>query len=70
MPDSIRIIKQDEEITVGERGELRTLVRVSFKVDDDGPFLERFPRETFSATAARARLDEFARELRALRGLL
>lgn len=68
MDEQVRIVRQDEDIEFAEGGTLIKHVRIQFKVGTDGPFTRRFPQEGFSAIAARLALEEFARELRALRG--
>lgn len=67
MEQTIRIVKQDTETTFNDAGQAVESIRVTFKVDNDGPFVKRFPREGFSGVAARAELETFAREIRALR---
>jgi len=67
MPEGIRIIKQDTETTFNERSQPVESIRVVFNVDDDGPFVKRFPKDGFSGVTAKIELETFAREIRALR---
>mgnify|MGYP001617187512 FL=1 len=67
MADDIKIIKQDEELLFGDNGKLVEQVRVSFKVGDDGPFLQRFPKAGYSAGTVKMALEAFAHELRQVR---
>lgn len=68
MADDVRVLKQDEELTVDDQGRLKEQIRIAFKVGDDGPFLLRFDKAGFSALAARGAVETFAAELRAMRG--
>lgn len=67
MPDGIRIIKQETDFDYDEQSRPVEVVRVTFKIDADGPFTKKFPREGFTAIAARAALEAFAAEIRSLR---
>lgn len=63
----ISITKTDTETTFNERNEPVEQIRVAFKVDDDGPFYRRFPKDGFTGAVAKLALEDFARELRALK---
>jgi hypothetical protein len=67
MPSDITIVKQDEEVKFDDAGKIVEQVRISFKVGNDGPFIRRFPKDTFNAVDARNQLEAFARELRQMR---
>lgn len=64
----IEIVRQDTETTFNGRGEPVEKIRVQFTVDGDGPFFARFDRDGFTGAAAKVSLEDFARELRALKG--
>lgn len=66
--NGIAIVKTDTETTFNERNEPVEQIRIAFKVDDDGPFYKRFPKDGFTGSAAKIELETFARELRALKG--
>lgn len=61
------IIRVTEEPFLTDAGKPDAHVRVEFKVGDDGPFFERFPKADFNQIAADARLSAFARDIKALR---
>ncbi len=67
MASDITIVRQDEETKFGDDGKIVEQIRITFKVGSDGPFVRRFDKDTFTATAARLKLEEFARELRQMR---
>lgn len=68
MGNGILVTKTDTETTFNDRNEPVENIRVAFKVDDDGPFYKRFPKDGFNGSAAMIELETFARELRALKG--
>jgi hypothetical protein len=64
----IVITKQETFTTINPQGKPYEQIRVTFTVDDDGPFYQLFPLEGFTGFAARQALETFAREVRTLRG--
>lgn len=62
------IVRMIEETGLDDQQRPVPVVRVEFRVGDDGPFIERVPKGVFSATAVRARLGAFAQQLAELRG--
>lgn len=40
------------------------VIRVTFRVDNHGPFVERFQKADYSALKRDAKLNDFAREVR------
>ena len=60
----IRRIMEDSRLEAG--GQIVRLIRVEYMIGEHGPFTQWFPREGFSAPAARLALDDFARELGSL----
>lgn len=67
MASDLTIVRQDEETRFGDDGKIVEQIRITFKVGPDGPFVRRFEKDTFNATTARLKLEEFARELRQMR---
>ncbi len=63
----ITVVKQESLTRVDERGKPYDEIRVTFTVDDDGPFYKTFPKDTFAGAMAKLELEAFAREVRALR---
>lgn len=69
MADDVRVIRQTTETFFDpDTGKPTEQIRVEFKVGDNGPFYRRFPVETFNGLAVRQALDDFARELRTVKG--
>jgi hypothetical protein len=66
--DEIAITKVQEETNFDANGQPKAQVRVSFRIGTDGPFSKVYDRATFNASTARREIDDFARELRTLRG--
>lgn len=60
---AVKITRMNEEAGLTAEKRVTRLIRVEFMVGDQGPFIEHFPREGFDANRARAKLEEFAREL-------
>ena len=67
MPDDVVIDKITEETTLLPDGTAPQKVRVTFRVGKDGPFSKVYDRATFNPREARSEIDNFARELQALR---
>ncbi len=64
MSSDIRVTKQFEDAVFTLEGKRVTHIRVEFYVGDHGPFVERIPKEEFSAAERDRRLEAFAREVR------
>jgi hypothetical protein len=64
----IVITNQETFTRIDPRGRPYDEIRVSFTVDDFGPFYQHFPAVGFTAFAARQALETFAREVRTLHG--
>lgn len=62
--DDVRIISQREDARFTDDGKTVWFILVRFMVGEDGPFSERFPKETFTARDRDERLMTVARELR------
>jgi hypothetical protein len=63
-PD-VKIIKQAEDGRYNLDGERTAYIRVEFYVGKHGPFVERFPKDSYTAAVRDQRLTDFAREVRA-----
>lgn len=68
MADDVKVLKIDEETAFLDGGKLEQRMRVQFKVGEHGPFFRSFPKEGFSGGAAKLALEDYAREVRALKG--
>jgi hypothetical protein len=68
MPDPVTILRVDEALRFDELGKEQPMMRVQFKVGVHGPFYKNFPKEGFSGFAAKAELEQYARELANLQG--
>lgn len=68
MENGIQVLRQDTETTFDDRDLPVERVRITFKVDGFGPFIERFDKATFSGVLVRQRLEAFAQEVRVVRG--
>jgi hypothetical protein len=58
------VTKQMEDAKYDRDGTRASIIRVEFYVDKHGPFVERFPKETYTAAARDAKLNAFAREVK------
>jgi hypothetical protein len=67
MGGDVRVTRTSEDTVFDDAGKMQPMVRVEFKVGEDGPFVKHFPKEGFSGLSVKAQLEEFARELRAVR---
>ena len=63
----ITILRQSQQAQLSPAGQVTQLIRVDFKVGDDGPFSISIPVDQFSAEELHARLTEFANKIAALR---
>lgn len=60
----VKIRHQMEDSRFDARNERVAYVRVEFMVGEDGPFFERFDRESFTEQTRDSKLNALARELR------
>jgi hypothetical protein len=60
----ITITKQVEDSRYALDGTRTSFIRVEFYVGKHGPFVDRFPKEEFSAAVRDDKLNTFAREVR------
>jgi hypothetical protein len=56
-------IAEDRRLGAGEK--IVSHIRVEYKVGDHGPFVEHFPKEVYTMEVRDAKLNAFAREVRA-----
>jgi len=70
MAAKISIIRQSHQSELDATGTVRRLVRIDFKIGDDGPFSVSIPELDYSAAAAQDRIEQFAREIQQLRSNL
>jgi len=66
MPDvgAIKVIRVIDEQTIdANNGKPVQQVRVDFMVGNHGPFIERFPKETFDPSIVNAKLADFKSKL-------
>jgi hypothetical protein len=67
MAEDVRVTRTSEETLFDDAGKVRPTIRIEFKVGTDGPFVKNFDKEGFTSFAAKQALEDFARELRAVR---
>lgn len=68
MPDDVKVTRTSEDTQFDENNKPVPVVRVEFKVGTDGPFVRNFPKDGFSGFNVKQQLEDFARELRTVRG--
>ena len=68
MADDVKVVRQSTETVFDDNGKPLEQIRVEFKVGDSGPFYKRFPVDGFNGLAVRDQLEQFARELRTVKG--
>jgi hypothetical protein len=66
--EAITVDRTDTETSFNAAGQPVEKLRVQFRVDGQGPFFLRFDKEGFSGLTAKLKLEEFAREIRTLKG--
>jgi len=66
MEPGVRIIKITEEHTWDENSNPEVNMRVTFKVNDHGPFSELFPKDEYDSFKVEQKIDAFARDLKRL----
>ena len=59
----VTVVSVGEAIALDDRGRAAPVVRVVFKVDDHGPFVETILKREFDPTAMRQKLEAFATQL-------
>lgn len=70
MAEDVKVTRQSEETVFDDNGKATQSVRVEFRVGADGPFVRHFPKDGFQAFQVKTALEDFARELRNVRGIL
>lgn len=63
LTDGVRIVRQLEDARFSQDGKHIAIIRVEFMVGDHGPFVERFPKDGFTAATRDDKLNTFAREI-------
>lgn len=66
MADQVQYLQTDEEITFDANGKVVEKIRIRWKLGDHGPFIARFPKDTFSASSAKLEIERQAAEFRQL----
>jgi hypothetical protein len=61
-----KVVRAVQDASFDTNGRPIEVMRVEFRVGEDGPFVVRIPREEFSAERVRTEMDRVARELNAL----
>lgn len=64
LDSDVKVIRQVEDARYTADGERQAYIRVEFRVGTQGPFVERFPRDGYTAVQRDNKLNEFAREVR------
>jgi hypothetical protein len=64
LDEDIRVTKQVEDRKYDLDGSSIQFIRTEFFVGKHGPFVEKFPKETWSADVRDAKLNDFARQVR------
>ncbi len=60
----IKVTRTTQDARFDERGDMFDTIRVEFMVGKHGPFVERFPKDTYTADVRDQQLNRFAREVR------
>lgn len=68
MTDEVNVLDSTEDFLPDAGGKFVKHVKVRFKVGNQGPFTRHFPAEGFTGAQAKLALDQFAQELRLLKG--
>ncbi len=66
MEPGVRILNIADEHTYDNDGKPQTKIRVTFKVNDHGPFIEYFDKATYDSYAVENKIDDFARGVKRL----
>jgi len=64
---AVSIIRQSHQSELGPGGQPRTLVRVDFRVGDDGPFSVSIPADKFTADELHRQILQIAEQVSATR---
>jgi hypothetical protein len=64
LADDIKIVQITEQRNYDDQLQPIVSMRVEFKVGRHGPFVEKFPKDTFTAQLRDDRLNTFAAEVR------
>lgn len=62
--EGIVVTRITEDRTIDDQGKGVPFLRVEFKVDRHGPFVEKFDKASYTADVRDARLNAFALEVR------
>lgn len=66
MESGVRILKIAEEHTWDRDSNPQESIRVTFKVDEHGPFTKLFPKDKYDSLQAELAIDDFARGIKRL----
>ncbi len=66
----VTITRQAHQSELGPSGDVRKIVRVDFRVGDDGPFNLSIPEAEFSVDEMVRRIQAFANDIEAVRAKL
>lgn len=64
LADDIKVVQTTEQRNYDDQLQPVVSIRVEFKVGRHGPFVEKFPKESYTADARDERLNAFAVEVR------
>lgn len=64
LPEDIKVTKQVEDARYNQDNSRTAFIRIEFYVGKHGPFVERIPKDGFTADARDAALERFAVEVR------
>lgn len=63
LDSAITIVRQVEDNTYDAAGKRSAFVRVEYMVGSDGPFVERIPKDQYTADERDRKLNDFARHV-------
>ena len=66
MPGKITISRQSQQTQLDDTGQVRTFVRIDFRVGNDGPFNISIPQDQFNPETVYQQLNDFAEKVAAL----
>lgn len=66
MEQGVRILNIADEHDYDDDNKPRTRIRVTFKVNDQGPFVEYFDKATYDSYIVEQKIDDFARGIKRL----
>lgn len=64
LDNGIKVIRTVEDAKYKIDGTRESIIRVEYMVDNHGPFVERFPKDSYTAITRDQKLNDFAREVR------